>query len=146
MKKILFAILAIFVFVSCSSDESELMPTDGQYVAYTDGVVYVMQLQGGNGIYFAPFINGSVLSSWLNVNTSGEYPNYTYRIDDFVVQAHFDGQDSFTATLAGSLKSEISNGLNTEGHYFATEATGVKFRLDNTVLDANGDGILDSKQ
>ncbi len=146
MKKILFAILSVFAFTSCSSDESETLPTDGQYVAYSDNVVYIMQLQGGNCTYFAPFVNGSVLSSWLNVSTSGEYPNYTYRIDDFTVQAHFDGLDSFTATLAGALKSEIGNGLNVESHYFATEATGVKFRLDNTVLDANGDGVLDSKQ
>ena len=146
MKKILFAILAVFAFTSCADDESELTPTDGQYVAYTGDLVIGMKLKDGRCTYFVPFTNGNAVGSWFNLTTSGEYPNYTYRIDDFTVQAHFDSRDSFTATLDGSLKSEISNGLNTEGRYFATEATGVKFRLDNTALDANGDGILDSKQ
>lgn len=145
MKKILFVILAVFAFASCSSDESELKPADGQYIAYSGDLVICLLLQNGSCTYFAPFINGSVLSSWLNVNTSGEYPTYVYRIDDFMVQAYFDSRDSFTATLDGVLSTSIGNYLQ-NGTALVLDNVDMQFQLDNTVLDANGDGILDSKQ
>ena len=145
MKKILFAILVVFAFASCADDESELTPTDGQYVAYTGDLVIGMKLKDGRCTYFVPFTNGNAVGSWFNLTTSGEYPNYTYRIDDFTVQAHFDSRDSFTATLDGVLSVSVNPHLHSSTELIVT-AVGVQFRLDNTILDANKDGVLDSKQ
>ncbi len=39
MKKLLFVMLAAFVFVSCSKDESDLAPNDGQYIARSGDMV-----------------------------------------------------------------------------------------------------------
>lgn len=42
MKKLLFVMLAAFVFVSCSKDESDLAPNDGQYIARSGDMVVCM--------------------------------------------------------------------------------------------------------
>lgn len=44
MKKLLFVMLAAFIFVSCSKDESDLSPNDGQYIARSGDMVVCMQL------------------------------------------------------------------------------------------------------
>ena len=56
MKKLLFVMLAAFVCVSCSKDESDLAPNDGQYIARSGDMVVCMQLKGGRCSYFAPYI------------------------------------------------------------------------------------------
>ena len=78
MKKLLFVMLAAFVFVSCSKDESDLAPNDGQYIARSGDMVVCMQLKGGRCSYFAPYIKGRIFHSWTNVTTSGSYPAYIY--------------------------------------------------------------------
>lgn len=55
MKKLLFVMLAAFVCVSCSKDESDLVPNDGQYIARSGDMVVCMQLKGGRCSYFAPY-------------------------------------------------------------------------------------------
>ena len=134
MKKLLFVMLAAFVFVSCSKDESDLVPNDGQYIARSGDMVVCMQLKG------------RIFHSWTNVTTSGSYPAYTYSIKDFTVQARYSSLDAFTATLSGVLHTEESDALNTGQSLYIGVPASMQFNLDNSVLDANGDGVLDSQQ
>ena len=146
MKKLLFVMLAAFVCVSCSKDESDLVPNDGQYIARSGDMVVCMQLKGGRCPYFAPYIKGRIFHSWTNVTTSGSYPAYTYSIKDFTVQARYSSLDAFTATLSGVLHTEESDALNTGQSLYIGVPASMQFNLDNSVLDANGDGVLDSQQ
>lgn len=45
MKKLLFVMLAAFVCVSCSKDESDLAPNDGQYIARSGDMVVCISLK-----------------------------------------------------------------------------------------------------
>lgn len=94
MKKLLFVMLAAFIFVSCSKDENDLAPNDGQYIARSGDMVVCMQLKGGRCSYFAPYIKGRIFHSWTNVTTSGSYPAYIYSIKGFTVQARYSGLDA----------------------------------------------------
>lgn len=148
MKRILFFILAIAALCSCSKDETTVTPADGQYIADAMDLVVCMVLENGKCTYFAPFICGEVVSSWNNVSTSGNYPNYMYRVEDLTITANFESTTAFTATLDGSLNTgtnrpdELPNGTQS---YF-DGSTPIYFKLDNRTLDANGDGILDEMQ
>ena len=64
-----------------------------------------------------------------------------------MIQTHFADLENFTANLSGMLRThkEIPDVGETYS-IIELEAKGVQFRLDNTPLDANGDGLLDSKQ
>lgn len=146
MKKLLFVMLAAFIFVSCSKDENDLAPNDGQYIARSGDMVVCMQLKGGRCSYFAPYIKGRIFHSWTNVTTSGSYPAYIYSIKGFTVQARYSGLDAFTATLSGVLHTEESDALNTGQSLYIDVPASMQFNLDNSVLDANGDGVLDSQQ
>lgn len=147
MKKIALLILAAVALCSCSKDETTVVPADGQYIADAMDLVVCMVLENEKCTYFAPFICGEVVSSWNNVSTSGNYPNYVYRVDDLTITANFESPTAFTATLVGSLNTgnnkpnELPNGMQS---YF--DGADIKFKLDNRTLDANGDGILDEMQ
>lgn len=147
MKKIALLILAAVALCSCSKDETTAAPADGQYIADAMDLVVCMVLENGKCTYFASFIYGKVVGSWNNVSTSGEYPNYVYRVDNLTITANFESPTAFTATLVGSLNTgnnkpnELPNGMQS---YF--DGADIKFKLDNRTLDANGDGILDEMQ
>lgn len=143
MKKIALFILAVIALCSCSKDDmaTDTTPADGQYVAETTDFLACMVLENGKCIYFAPFVSGEVLSSWRDVSTSGGYPNYVYRVDELTITAEFESSTTFNAVLNGGL-SVTGNG---ETH-LAFENAPIQFKLDNRVLDANGDGILDEMQ
>lgn len=75
------------------------MPADGQYIADAMDLVVCVVLEKGKCTYFAPFIYGKVVGSWNNVSTSGEYPNYVYRVEDLTITADFESPTAFTAIL-----------------------------------------------
>lgn len=144
MKRILFFILAIAALCSCSKDETTVTPADGQYIADAMDLVVCMVLENGKCTYFAPFICGEVVSSWNNVSTSGEYPNYVYSVEDLTITADFESPTAFTAILNGGLNTgDLVTGVTQT--YF-DGSTPIHFTLDNRTLDANGDGILDETQ
>lgn len=161
MKRILFAILVILVSVSCSrfDCENDIMPLDGQYLGRVD-------YDGKHGEYSPTFcliiVNGRCADFVIysgkerfdyyrsaDISTKGCYPNYTYRIDDFTLQARYSDSGNFVADLSGVLHTHKDGvGADVGGicAAMALEAKGVHFRLDNTPLDADNDGLLDCEQ
>lgn len=139
MKKILFLALA-FVLAACSSDDDD-HSISGQYIARKGNLVISMYFDNGRCDYIAPFVNGQVTNSWRQIQTAGVYPDYTYRTEDFTMAVSFASNSGFTATLVGVLKFYVSSGEDIE-----VNESGLQFRADNTVLDANGDGVLDGIQ
>lgn len=147
MKKILLTIVAIFALASCSKDEKEITPVSGQYIAKAGDLVAVVVLKDGTCTYFAPFMHGKVVSSWTNITTSGSYPNYTYRVSELDIIAKFENATTFSAILDGVLSTSANlGGLQDGVHIVFGGSASIKFELDNRVLDANGDGILDEIQ
>lgn len=165
MKKILFALLFVLVIISCSKDssESDIIPSDGQYVGY---VKYESEYSDDYNDYSSTFCiiiangrcedfviyNGSERFSYYNptdISTQGSFPKYTYRINDFTVNARYSNLENFTADMSGILHTHedgVHELIEEINEVLVLEAKGVLFRLDNTPLDANNDGILDSKQ
>lgn len=149
MKRIVLLIWAVLAFTGCSTDETVTnQPTDGQYIADTMDLVACMVIENGKCTYFALFIRNTVVGSWNDVSTSGEYPNYVYRVEDLTITANFESPTSFTAILDGGLRVGDFNTdiLPTDDTQTYFENATVYFKLDNRTLDANGDGILDSAQ
>lgn len=161
MKKILFASLLAFAFVSCSkdSDENDIIPSDGQYVGRTEYVdeygdfsnTFCITIANGRCTDFVIYSGAECFNYYkpADISTKGSYPKYTYRINDFTVLARYSDLENFTADLSGALSTHAENQMLDTGEVHSIiwlEAKGVQFRLDNTVLDANGDGVLDSRQ
>lgn len=146
MKKIISSLFAALVLcASCSKDENNIVPADGQYIADAGDLVAVMVLENGNCTYFAPFVDGEVFGSWTNVSTSGDYPKYTYKVSGLNIASTFAGPTAFSAMLDGVLVKG-QDGVNMESAQLAFGGSVVQFKLDSRVLDKNGDGILDEKQ
>lgn len=144
MKKILYLLLMLFVWTSCSKEDERVVPVDGQYIAdlgngSLDGVV----LKNGNCTDVILYKNGKRFDCRTNqIVTKGKYPNYEYSTEQptdmeglyLHMQAHFNDRDVFRAHYSGGYGLVGIGGTN------------IEFKLDNSVLDANGDGILDSWQ
>lgn len=162
MKKIVFALLAL-ALSACSKDENNITPSDGQYV----GSIEYNSEYGNSSTTFCLIIENGLCSDFTiytdaerfnyyrpaDIRTNGSYPKYTYRINDFTVQAHFTDLKNFTADLSGGLRTHDENQMPDVGEMsgevhgvIELKATDVHFMLDNTPLDANSDGLLDSKQ
>ena len=143
MKKIVILLFAVcFGLASCSNDENnDTLPADGQYIAEALDLVVSMDLNNGICTQFTVYICGEYFNQWSAVSTTGSYPKYKYRIDELEMLTKFSRIDSFDATLSGLLTSADGSGKTAiDGHQ------AILFQLDNRVLDANDDGILDSKQ
>lgn len=185
MKKILYLLLMLFVWTSCSKEDERVVPVDGQYVAdlyfYSefDGEplgcdTFVVVLENGVCTNIIGYFDGEKRFDCQpdQIVTKGKYPNYEYSVEytieystdhstgmkalDWDMQAHFDDQDVFFAVFSGEgySKETAGNGIDIELGIPETKecSWGIKitepqkFKLDNRVLDANGDGILDSWQ
>lgn len=148
MKKIVFALLSSLVLLSCSKDENDILPTNGQYVAYAEALVVSIVLDNGQCIDFDLYARGERFdyNQPAAISTKGEYPKYTYYINDLSVAVQFSDVSNFSAILDGELRYEKeSDGLMSGGVFVFEHGTPILFMLDSTVLDANGDGLLDSK-
>ena len=161
MGKAIFTLLMFAVLSSCSKDKDNIttIPTDGQYVGYTEYIdehntisnTFCLSIEDGLCTDFVIYNNAERFNYYqpADIRTNGSYPKYTYRINDFTVQANFSDTENFKANLSGVLCTHKEMDFGTTGEVYSTmalEATDVDFRLDNSPLDANGDGILDSKQ
>lgn len=142
MKKmaVLFMVVC-FGIVSCSKDNDNTMPADGQYIADALDLVVSMDLNNGKCTRFTVYICGEYFNQWFDVSTTGSYPKYIYRVDNMDIQTIFNSADNFNATLSGELTSADGNGFTA-----IDSDLSILFQIDNTVLDADGDGILDSMQ
>lgn len=159
MKKIVFALFAVLVLSACSKDESEITPINGQYVGHTEyadeynnySSTFCLTIENGLCTDFVIYSGAERFNYYrpADISTKGSYPKYTYRINDFTVQARFTDLENFTANLSGILHTHKDDARTLVGEIhgsIALEATGIYFKLDNTPLDADGDGFLDSKQ
>ena len=154
-----------FICSSCSKDNDEStlpsskgqVPSNGQYVGsinFDDSEhsnTFCLTLENGECTDFALYTDTERFNYYTpaDFNTLGTYPEYTYSINGLMVQARFIDKENFTADISGVLSthkvadSEIEIGMVTN---IALELFDVHFTLDNTPLDANHDGTLDSKQ
>ena len=149
IKIILFALSAVFVFLSCSKDDDKTIPTDGQYVADASDIFVGLKLKDGKCEDFNIYVMGERFDyKPTTILTKGSYPRYTYSIGEFSLTANFDSQDSFSGALNGVLRCEIDLGGLLGGGVlvFDEKTVPIRFVLDNTPSDADGNGILDSKQ
>ena len=147
MKRILIiALPAIALFSSCSKDESNITPTNGQYVSSAEpGLLISLVLKDGKCTDFDIYTNGERFKyTPENITTKGEYPKYRYHIDDLTIKTKFSGLNNFTGTLKGALEyAFIDENTHTHGKIAFNGENPMTFILDNTPLDANSDGILD---
>ncbi len=141
MKKILLYVAICFGFASCdSNDNNGTLPVDGQYVAQTGDMLFSMQLYKGKCLCFTMFDSGYYFAQSFSVSTSGDYPEYEYTAKGLTIRVKFTDVDIFNAKLSGGASSVDGT------HWVIAGSFTVTFRLDDRVLDANGDGVLDSWQ
>lgn len=144
MKKILFALLTIFIFASCQKDsENVSQPKTGQYL-YTDNTYTIAVGVYENKKYcsITIFENGKYV--WQDVrsdkNLSGDWPTYIFAYSSYNLQS---GEIVFNCTYNNN--SEFSAAVQENTTEINLPASMV-FKYDNKVLDRNGDGILDELQ
>ena len=150
MKKLTFLIIATFAIISCSSNEEGESKVDGQYVYRNDTILVAINFSNGVPNALNAYIRGGSVCQLRNLITSGEYPqmnvSYTsYPSEIFQMAIKFNDISSFSATVS---KCELEKG-NWAGYYAYKNVVLPKqmnFKQDNTTLDKNGDGILDSTQ
>ena len=141
--------MVVALFSSCSKEENNITPTDGQYISTTEPSLLIsLVLENGKCTKFDIYTNGERFKyTPSNITTKGKYPKYSYHIDDLTIKTKFNYLNSFTGTLKGTLDYIFIDG-NTHNHgkiVFNGENP-MTFILDNTPLDANSDGILDNSQ
>ena len=149
MKKIVLTLLLALSCASCSKDENDILPTDGQYVAYAEDLIVSVVLGNGQCVKFDLFVRGERFDydKPAAISTKGEYPKYTYYINDLSVAVRFSNVSKFSGALNGELRyKKESDGLMSVGALVFEHGTPIPFILDNTILDADGDGVLDNKQ
>lgn len=143
MKKILLLFTALLALVSCSNDEAEsdAKVKDGQYISQNGTTVVSVELKGDKCYAITVFSDNKVCFQTIgNVTTSGEYPNYTYSYNDWALKSTFS-KNAFSATTSGSLTANCNNASG-----IIALPQSMSFTYDTTILDKNGDGILDSVQ
>ena len=130
MKKIALFIWAVIALCSCSRDDTDInAPADGQYI-YENGNLTVAINVDNTDTGITIFENGSYVYQSLYLPVSGSWPVYRYDYVDLVLDCQYVDNTTFSATVSNN-QTEIS-----------LPAT-MLFKLDNRVLDINGDGVLD---
>ena len=158
MRKILFVLLTLFAITSCSETVCDIIPSDGQYIGrigYNDGnddygSTFSLVISDGKCVDFVMYDGAEQFDYYkpANISTKGSYPKFEYFINDFMVQARFSDIENFTAHLSGMLCNTYDEtGFGAVGTIMVNlDAYPVHFALDNTDLDADGNGVLDSRQ
>jgi hypothetical protein len=146
MKKWFALLVWLLLFAACSSDsnDNETLPT-GNYVASNGGLVLSAELTNGKCQRLTAFYGNAVFYQSTGIQTTGEYPNYTYWADTFSLTCNFVDCGKFRANVSGTIPKNISGnpGVSSDG----ATITGLwQFDRYTGVLDANGDGVLDSSQ
>ena len=139
MKRYLFWLIGLLLLAGCSSDgdDKESTPT-GHYTASTGTVTLSVEVANGKCWRVTAFDAGSLVSQLTEISTTGQYPNYTYQGDGLTLTCAFVDANRFDATATGRLQRRFSGDgyVDISGRY--------QFARYDGVLDANGDGILDT--
>ena len=143
MKRLLInSLLVLLCLSSCSDTTKDTAPEAGQYL-YVDGTITASVYIGKDStVSIIVFEKGKyVYQDVQNGRISGQWPTYKYVFTSYgfanngnlVLSVQFSDSRTFTAQV------EVNdNKLNLP--------YSMQFRYDNTILDINGDGILDSMQ
>ncbi len=150
MKKLIFLILTTLAIISCSSNDEGESKVDGQYVYRNDTILVAINFSNGVPNVLNAYIRGGSVCQLQNLKTSGEYPQMnvsysSYPSENFQMAIKSNDISSFSAFVS---VCELKKG-NWAGYYAYKKVVLPKqmnFKQDNTILDKNGDGILDSTQ
>ena len=136
MKKLFIAALASLLLCSCTDSQDpltgdQIKPKAGQYIYEKDNVTAAVTISETVGV--TVFKDGRYVFQELNGHTTGSYPGVQYDFGDLVLVCTFSSSEAFTA-IATTVADRVP-------------LTGAcAFHYNNKVLDANGDGVLDSWQ
>lgn len=149
--RFLFSLLfAIIIFASCSKDEEGSNLPEGQYVFKNDTILVAINFDNGKPYLINTFIRGGSVSQIRMLSTSGEYLQMkvsysSYPSEELQMNLKFNDLSSFSASVS---VCELEKG--SWAWYYAHKNVvlpkQMNFKQDNTTLDMNGDGILDSTQ
>lgn len=136
MKKLFIAALASLLLCSCTDSQDpltgdQIKPKAGQYIYEKDNVTATVAI--GETVGVTVFKDGRYVFQELNGHATGSYPGVQYDFGDLVLVCTFSSSEAFTA-IATTVADRVP-------------LTGAcAFHYNNKVLDANGDGVLDSWQ
>lgn len=136
MKKLFIAVLASLLLCSCTDSQDpltgdQIKPKAGQYIYEKDNVTAAVTISETVGV--TVFKDGRYVFQELNGHATGSYPGVQYDFGDLVLVCTFSSSEAFTA-IATTVADRVP-------------LTGAcAFHYNNKVLDANGDGVLDSWQ
>lgn len=136
MKKLFIAALASLLLCSCTDSQDpltgdQIKPKAGQYIYEKDNVTAAVTISETVGV--TVFKDGRYVFQELNGHATGSYPGVQYDFGDLVLVCTFISSEAFTA-IATTVADRVP-------------LTGAcAFHYNNKVLDANGDGVLDSWQ
>lgn len=136
MKKLFIAALASLLLCSCTDSQDpltgdQIKPKAGQYIYEKDNVTAAVTISETVGV--TVFKDGRYVFQELNGHATGSYPGVQYDFGDLVLVCTFSSSEAFTA-IATTVEDRVP-------------LTGAcAFHYNNKVLDANGDGVLDSWQ
>lgn len=136
MKKLFIAALASLLLCSCTDSQDpltgdQIKPKAGQYIYEKDNVTAAVTISETVGV--TVFKDGRYVFQELNGHVTGSYPGVQYDFGDLVLVCTFSSSEAFTA-IATTVADRVP-------------LTGAcAFHYNNKVLDANGDGVLDSWQ
>ena len=136
MKKLFIAALASLLLCSCTDSHDpltgdQIKPKAGQYIYEKDNVTAAVTINETVGV--TVFKDGRYVFQELNGHATGSYPGVQYDFGDLVLVCTFSSSEAFTA-IATTVADRVP-------------LTGAcAFHYNNKVLDANGDGVLDSWQ
>ncbi|MBR8705775.1 hypothetical protein [Bacteroides pyogenes] len=136
MKKLFIAALASLLLCSCTDSQDpltgdQIKPKAGQYIYEKHNVTAAVTINETVGV--TVFKDGRYVFQELNGHATGSYPGVQYDFGDLVLVCTFSSSEAFTA-IATTVADRVP-------------LTGAcAFHYNNKVLDANGDGVLDSWQ
>ena len=136
MKKLFIAALASLLLCSCTDSQDpltgdQIKPKAGQYIYEKDNGTAAVTINETVGV--TVFKDGRYVFQELNGHATGSYPGVQYDFGDLVLVCTFSSSEAFTA-IATTVADRVP-------------LTGAcAFHYNNKVLDANGDGVLDSWQ
>lgn len=139
MKHIVISLVWLLFVAGCSTDHGDAEnAATGSYVAKNGALLINAELSSGKCWRITAFNGGYVFSQYVNVVTSGQYPDLVFSGNDFIFSCSFSDAGRFSANVSGKLPNNVAGGTG------FTEISGTYiFNKYNGILDENGDGILD---
>jgi len=145
MKKILFLVIIASALFSCSKSSDEDNTIIGKSYIFKNDTLLVRI----NTVSITIYIHNEVEYQKGGNFFAGDYPNTTFRIDEFYdkldLVCTFDDYRTFTAENKESTLYGSFSWSKFKVHPF-TLPKSMNFTYSTEILDKNGDGILDSAQ